>query len=412
MDKEIVSQPKISALLSCNKNFILEDDIITIKAVINNKSSIEVGNCDGGKLKVFSMFPEEINFIPDSLRINGINIKNESIISEITLDSLKANEAIELEFDALVVGEKVKDIEFNINLMYGYIEDNEIFYEMIESNFIHLKLEVAKAELVKKYSETYLSLNDVVECEVEILNVGSLEIVNIVYKDDVSNMFQLIENSFSVNDEILSSCNIDKGIYVGNLPMKEKLLIKYKIKLIASSYKSHIESKSEIEYSFILPNKILRGQKKRVFKDKSNIFYLNISNFKQLNIENYLTISDGYKLIKDINKIDVDVKITNLYVIETSKKKSYEGQVLSGYKLIVNGKINEVVEYTSCSKDSAVHTENLSCPFGTFIILPQDFKLDRKIEIESVVEHINYKVIDNKSFYQDISLLLYAKICN
>lgn len=405
--------PKVSIILNCNKRFIVKDDIVTVTAIIKNESSVEIGNNKDTGIKIFSMLPKEVKFISDSLKINEIEYrKDEALTKEIKLNPLKPKEVVEFKFDILVVGEEVKDIKFNLVLTYGCIINNQILNYNKESNYIRLRIETAKLKITKNYDKKNLSLQDEIDCYVEIQNIGSLNIVNLIYKEEACNVLELIEDSFSVNDEILSCCNINQGIYIGNLPVKEKMVLKYRLKLISSVNKSEIYACSKLEYSFLLPNLLLGIQREILIEDEKNIFYINLSNFKQINIENYLTISEYNKPIQEINKIDADIEIISSHIIETIKEKSYEGQKLSGYKLVINGKINEIVEYTSCNEESSVNSEKFCYPFGTFIILGENFNIGSKIEIEGIIENINYKIINERSFYQDILILLSAKIYN
>nr|ABH03027.1 hypothetical protein [Clostridium taeniosporum] len=106
----------------------------------------------------------------------------------------------------------------------------------------------------------------------------------------------------------------------------------------------------------------------------------------------------------------VEAKILECHVISTPSIISNEGQILSGYKLIVRGVLEELVEYTSATEEQSVHSAHYSIPFSSFLILPSTYVVGSKIDIEGKVEDIYYKKIDSRCFFKNITILINAKI--
>ena len=52
---------------------------------------------------------------------------------------------------------------------------------------------------------------------------------------------------------------------------------------------------------------------------------------------------------------------------------SREGQILTGWKLIIEGVLDHKIEYVADLPEQSVHSAHFRVPFSTFIILPEDF---------------------------------------
>ncbi|MBW4829587.1 MAG: hypothetical protein KZY61_09385, partial [Clostridiaceae bacterium] len=70
--------------------------------------------------------------------------------------------------------------------------------------------------------------------------------------------------------------------------------------------------------------------------------------FKQLSKEEYVKISAQKPDAEEILNTLVDIEIINTKVIKTPVSTSLEGQKLTGFKLIVEGMLNQKVEYIAC----------------------------------------------------------------
>lgn len=410
MHSMMENNSKLSLLLNGDKECAVEGDIIKITILVENCGSEILGDFEEGTIKVLSMLPTPLQFLFGTVKINGIEKKNESIVSGINIGKLLSGEKKYIEFKLKVIKNGVESIKLNTIATFGYKIANEKYFNIEESNVYKLNIEEIKLNIVKKYNENKISLYDEVECQVELFNAGSVDIVGIVYKDDIGEALNLFKNSFRIDNKKINGVKLETGVYIGDLKIREKKIINYKLKVISTKLKSVIKSNTELEYLYFLPNKILCSKKCKLNEHESGIFFINISNFKQINFENYLNISERNYEMKDINKIEANLEISNSHVIKTIKEKSFEGQNLSGYKLIINGKINETIEYTALNEDEGVYSESFSYPFGTYIILSDEYEIGRKIELDSEIEDINYKLINEKCFYQNILVLISAKI--
>ncbi|MEG2354357.1 MAG: DUF3794 domain-containing protein, partial [Clostridium sp.] len=103
-------------------------------------------------------------------------------------------------------------------------------------------------------------------------------------------------------------------------------------------------------------------------------------------------------------------EVLKFHMIKTPVIRSNEGQILTGYKLIVHGVINEVIEYTADEAEQSVHSAHYSIPFTTFIVLPENYS-SGNVEVHPVVEDIYFKQVDSRTVFANATILIKVAIC-
>lgn len=132
--------------------------------------------------------------------------------------------------------------------------------------------------------------------------------------------------------------------------------------------------------------------------------------FKQLNLQDNMSLADSYLGIDHIVKIMADVVIEDKRIIQTPVATSLEGQKLTGWKLIVEGTVREKLEYASCDSGKNINIINFNTPFSTYIILPENFNPGRQINVNGYIEDMCIKKLDHRSFFKCICVLLNAEM--
>ena len=135
------------------------------------------------------------------------------------------------------------------------------------------------------------------------------------------------------------------------------------------------------------------------------------TSFKQFNVEETVCIPVAKPDIEQIIKIIVESEITSTRSIATPVGKSLEGQVLTGWKLIVEGRVNQTVQYVADCPDQPSHAAHFSIPFSTFVVLPADFVMGTPITVTSFIEDVYAAQIDKRCIFKNITLLLTAELC-
>ena len=132
--------------------------------------------------------------------------------------------------------------------------------------------------------------------------------------------------------------------------------------------------------------------------------------FKQLTVQEDLVIPDAKPDIEQITKVIAEVEITNIRVIKTPKGVSWEGQELTGWKLIVEGELLQKIEYVADEPTQSVHAAHFKIPFSTFIVLSENHSCNNIVTVVPYIEDIYVQQIDKRRFFKNVVLFLDAVV--
>lgn len=134
-----------------------------------------------------------------------------------------------------------------------------------------------------------------------------------------------------------------------------------------------------------------------------------VTTFKQFNVEETVYIPCRKPEIEQILKVIAKVEITSAKVIKTPKATSLEGQILTGWKLIVEGNLNQKIQYVADLPEQPVHAAHFNVPFSTFIVLPEDFTIGTPLLVDGFIEDIYVEQLGKKCIFKNITLLITAE---
>lgn len=132
--------------------------------------------------------------------------------------------------------------------------------------------------------------------------------------------------------------------------------------------------------------------------------------FKQFTVQETLVLPEAKPDIEQIVKVIAQVVITSTKVIKTPVGKSLEGQILSGYKLIVEGEVKQKIEYVADECKQSVHAAHFDVPFSTFIVLPSTYQIGTPVPVTAYIEDLFVELIDKRTIFKNIILLLNATV--
>lgn len=133
--------------------------------------------------------------------------------------------------------------------------------------------------------------------------------------------------------------------------------------------------------------------------------------FKQLNIDYTFCIPKQKPDIEQVVRVWVDTSVVDTEVVKTLIGTSTEGQVLTGFKLLVCGDIDLKIEYVACDTTQSVHTAHTVVPFCGYVVLPENLNLNALIKASVIVEDIASDKLDCRCVYNNITMMLIADIC-
>lgn len=159
------------------------------------------------------------------------------------------------------------------------------------------------------------------------------------------------------------------------------------------------------------------------FNGVSEELPINPKYFAQISIPETLIIPAQKPDIEQLVSVAVDTEIESIRIIDTPTCiKSFEGQFLSGKKLIIELKLIEKIVYVAEEPTQSVHAAHFENTFKSiFIIMPktvngdaiEDILQQGRLIVTPYIEDIHAEMIDARTIFKNITMLLDAAIaCN
>ena len=137
----------------------------------------------------------------------------------------------------------------------------------------------------------------------------------------------------------------------------------------------------------------------------------NTENFKQVNVSDTFCIPIVKPDIEQIVKVWSEAEICNYEIVKTPVATSLEGQILTGYKLVIMGNVKMKFEYVALEKTQSVHTAHTIIPFCGYIVLPKEFNPIAVVLPNVSIEDIHVQQLGERCIYSSLAMLLSAEIC-
>lgn len=153
-------------------------------------------------------------------------------------------------------------------------------------------------------------------------------------------------------------------------------------------------------------------------------FTKGVDNFwTQISIQEHLNIPEIKPEIEQITGVNVAVRIIRKKVIVTPGTDScpnFEGKLLTGRKLIVEGELCQTISYIAARCEQPVHSARFVIPFSAFIVIPKSVRVwykddDQEVDslhttyqINTCLEDVFVKKITPREVFDNVMLLLQA----
>lgn len=394
----------LTILKFASVEYAIVGDIIDYKVIVRNEESIDLEN-----VSIYDMLSPKLEFIKGSVKIDNKRFEDENIVSGIDLGTIKVVEERVITFKA-----KALDSGLATNKVIG-----KFHYQCSECDPIQCgtstscenMIEIANVLISakKKADKDFAVLGETIEYTIKIINEGKIPVKNLVVKDEISKNLSVEEDSITINGVTVNNLNLKKGVNIRELGIGEKIFIKYVATVKSVPCDGKIKNSVVVNYCYNLTDEIV-GESKVESDDTSSI-NVGINNFKQISIEEKLIIPIKKPDVEEVLSIDGDIEILKSHIIQTSSAVSNEGQNLTGYKLVVYGRINEVVEYKALDVEQSVHSAHYSIPFTTFIVLPANYKVGMALNISGDIEDIYFNRLDCREIFSNATVLIKAILC-
>ncbi|MGL4992223.1 MAG: SPOCS domain-containing protein [Sarcina sp.] len=393
----------LQVVKSSNLDEVIVGDVIEYSIKITNSTGSVLN-----KVIVKDLLSPDLDFIDGSIKINQMSI-NGDILAGIDIGPMALNKVIDVVFKAKVISKSGATIDNKSTVVYTYIEGIVEKTDDVVSNTVSISVEIAELKIEKVATTANVELNDIIDYRIILTNVGTIELLNIIVTDELSPAVELVEGSVKVNGVPVNANaeELENGLNVGSIAVGEDLFVDYKVKVIAGTCSGYIENEACAKYNYQMKN---QGTGTKTTECVSVSTCVSISAFKQLGLSKSITLPLAKPNIEEIDDVVVEVIIDNTYVVKTLKSNSNEGQDLSGFKLIVHGRLKMSIEYTALLSTQPMHSAHCEVPFSSFIILPPDYVEGSYVEVLAEIESTDVDLIDLRSAMVNIMFLIIAKI--
>lgn len=161
--------------------------------------------------------------------------------------------------------------------------------------------------------------------------------------------------------------------------------------------------------------------------DNTTAVLKNYPYWKQMYISETLVIPEVKPNAEQINSVNTMVNILKAKVIKTPRSyndlvtppvaiPNMEGRVLTGRKLIIEGQLCQVIEYTAAEETQPVHSVEFFVPFSSFIVVPQMVtigaeevdSLNVTFDVNSCIEDVTACLLNERIILKQVTLLISA----
>jgi uncharacterized repeat protein (TIGR01451 family) len=399
---QIDAAPLLEPVKSVDKVVAEIGDSLTYTIIIPNNS-----NADADNVTITDFLAPGTTFVPGSFFVDGNLIIGADPSQGVNIGTIPAFGSVTVTYcvtineDRSLCGTIVSN-EATLNFEFGCTGQTD----GAASNVVDVRVECVIIEAVKTADTDLAVIGNDITYTTTITNAGTIDVTNVIFKDPVPNGTTFIPNSFTVNDVPILGADPNVGVNIGTLAAGQSVEVSFKVTFDFIPCPPILKNKATIQYDFQLDPSLPTQTR----TTETNLLVLPVAptSFKQISVDENVRIPVQKPDIEQILNVLVDVVITNTRVIETLKGISIEGQILTGFKLIIEGKINQKIEYVADEPTQSVHAAHFVKPLSTFIVLPEQYVPGTPVGVEAFVEDVFTEQLDKRTIFKNVTFRLLA----
>ncbi|MGL5692796.1 MAG: DUF3794 domain-containing protein, partial [Peptostreptococcaceae bacterium] len=115
------------------------------------------------------------------------------------------------------------------------------------------------------------------------------------------------------------------------------------------------------------------------------------------------TISSVYSCVDIISQ-----RVVKTPVLANPTLTNWEGTLLTGKKLIIEGILKQKVVYTAAVDEQSMHSAHFAIPFSVFIIVDGDTSLSQQFKLDTCIEDIFTCRLSERSVFKNTTIFIKA----
>ena len=385
-------------------------DVDKIVAIIGETLTYTINIANAGTVTAMDVvftdeIPDGTTFVENSVLVNGVAQPGANPEAGILIGDIPPGGFATVEF-SVVVEERpeppevvnVAVIDFDVQIdPHGPIDERTEESEPIVTN-----IEVVELTALKTADKSNVKVGDTLTYTIAITNTGTIPVENVIFKDQIPEGTKLVANSVTINGVVQSGANPSIGVLIGTILPGETIIVTFSVTIEFAPCPPELINMAVITFNFRLESfgPLLSGS----ITSNETLTDVGLRIFKQFSVDENLTIPKQKPDVEDILDVMAEVEITATTIIKTPVVTSFEGQRLTGWKLIVEGKLIQKIVYIADVPRQSVHAAHYEVPFSTFLVLPEDFNECQKIRVVGYVEDVYSKLLDPRTIFKNVTL--------
>lgn len=351
------------------------------------------------------LIPVGATFIPDTFTINAIQQIGSNPNIGVAIPNIAPLGLTTVTYKVVIEAQPLPTQIVNTALLVSTLEGTTIpiLYQS-NSNTVN----VVVLDLYKSANKTIVSLTEDLVYTIIISNTGLVTLLNPVFQDILPTCLSFVEGSFHIDGIPNPLEDPTVGVQFTDLLPGDIITVSFRANVSCIPCPPSFNNTASLMYDI---DETGLGDLVSVTTLSNETTTIGaISAFKQLSKEEYLKIPCQKPDIEEILSTLVEVEIVNTKIIDTPIMTSLEGQNLTGKKLIIEGILDQKIEYVALLPEQSVHSAHFRVPFSTFIVLPPDF-IEENLAVEGVIEDVFTEKIDCRTIFKNVTFLVKAQMC-
>ncbi|MCU5075888.1 cell surface protein, partial [Bacillus paranthracis] len=234
---------------SVDKSIISVGDTITYTTTITN-----TGNTTATNITFTSAIPANTTFIPNSVKINGVQQSGAQPALGVTIPNIAPGETVTVTFQATVLSvPPSSSIMGSDTILYSYTVDpnGTPITTSTSTNIVTNPVLDAMITMVKSVDQTIVTLGDTITYTTLLTNIGNTNATNITFTDLIPNGTTFITDSVTIGGITQIGLNPNTGITIGSIAPNSSISIAFQVTATSTPAQNPIANSATASYTFI-----------------------------------------------------------------------------------------------------------------------------------------------------------------